>query len=720
MAGFALLMGAIAAADPPATVYAAGDVVSYGRHLSVTENYRQSNVDCNMNSAAWFAFTRTSATLVPPNSVVEPNHPQRQGTPSYCGVFEWAMHTFNWLTSSKEARGPGLIGEDLVFASPIFFELVPTGKGRYDLVQNQPGRVPKLKVRALKAVVAREDVQTSGAVLMAQPRKGQKYGSLVYYQIAVNDVYAYFLTALANHWPLPKDAHGTVPFPTTDADVDALKRFAKENRLRFAEFAGRSDESALAIELKTSWVEADSVPSDCSMPYITRTATIPTYDTRNPRKWVVNGEKTTKLALIGMHVVGSAGGHPEMIWTTFEHWCNAPNPAYKVMAGVNCALTACDDYSQFDRFGLELPPDSGAGWLLSSPVGSDRLRFNQERMKLSGTDIVASGKLDIGPSDTLRWAPFGSAPDMVDLNSQLFNVNVIRVRNLGGETSYAMIGAIWTENGLSPHPAASRGYNLLGTVSLANSSMETYLQGNGKNCFACHTGTPGRPPGTSMSHVFAYVNPLPIHTATAGKNTGPASPSPSDGAAPASSSAGPATGGATTGRLVQSAPNTRGGLACTYQLNGETYIRNTKKTTCPATTAAPESVRAGAPVAAGAGTVAAGAGVLVHSATNPNGRLECTYQLGEQAFKRKTRNAQCPQTATPPANPAGSGGATAATAATAASSAPATAALIRSERDANGSLACTYKSGQQTFERHTQRAHCPPTAEPPRAKTGAR
>ena len=42
--------------------------------------------------------------------------------------------------------------------------------------------------------------------------------------------------------------------------------------------------------------------------------------------------KTVLMALVGMHVVGSTAGHPEMIWATFEHKNNAPNSSYTYLS----------------------------------------------------------------------------------------------------------------------------------------------------------------------------------------------------------------------------------------------------------------------------------------------------------------------------------------------------------------------------------------------------
>jgi membrane associated rhomboid family serine protease len=51
-----------------------------------------------------------------------------------------------------------------------------------------------------------------------------------------------------------------------------------------------------------------------------------------------------------MHVVGSVKGHPEMIWSTFEHVSNTPNTngntQIATMAGV-----AADDYLFNDNTG---------------------------------------------------------------------------------------------------------------------------------------------------------------------------------------------------------------------------------------------------------------------------------------------------------------------------------------------------------------------------------
>ena len=99
-------------------------------------------------------------------------------------------------------------------------------------------------------------------------------GSLVYYTTMVNDVYAYFLTGKKNGGITPAPTQ----FPTNQTQLNQVVNFAAAHGKTFP------DPEALAIEVKTSWVEAQGLP-DLNT-YITMTATVPTYNTSNPDHWV--------------------------------------------------------------------------------------------------------------------------------------------------------------------------------------------------------------------------------------------------------------------------------------------------------------------------------------------------------------------------------------------------------------------------------------------------
>src|SRR5207247_4329341 len=139
-------------------------------------------------------------------------------------------------------------------------------------------------------------------------------GSLVYYVSMVNDVWAYFMTGTKDGGITPAPTQ----FPTTQGQLNKVTTFAQAHNKTFP------DANALAVELKTAWVEASSLPNNAAG-YVTMNAVIPTYNTSSPTLWTPNGSKNAKLAMVGMHVVGSAAGHPEMIWATFEHFGNSPN-----------------------------------------------------------------------------------------------------------------------------------------------------------------------------------------------------------------------------------------------------------------------------------------------------------------------------------------------------------------------------------------------------------
>ena len=329
-------------------------------------------------------------------------------------------------------------------------------------------------------IVPVEQGQSDDSVLQAQN------GSLIYYATIVNDVYAYFATAVKDH------NLSATSFPTSAAQLAAVVSFAGAHGKTFP------DPNALAVELKSSWVEAAGLPNLSS--YITVQATIPTYNKSNPNHWIPNGTKTAQLALVGIHVVGSTAGHPEMIWATFEHTGNTPLAAYSYVTASSVTKSVVQT--------------TAGSWLFTHTGSAGP--FNQAHMQLSGTGIVPIAPHTISPSDTLRWKPFGAAtnlsPNPIDGNAANSNTEIISINNsvrgmlLSGDIrgNYIMSGATWTIGGASPTSS-----NQVGTNQLSNSTMETYQQGTntlggpGFNCFSCHTANT-----TFVSHVFPQLKPL--------------------------------------------------------------------------------------------------------------------------------------------------------------------------------------------------------------------
>ncbi|MBC3917182.1 hypothetical protein H8L32_06820 [Undibacterium sp. CY18W] len=318
--------------------------------------------------------------------------------------------------------------------------------------------------------------------------------SLVYYATMVNDVFAYFQTGVAN---------GVIPnptnvFPTTQAQLDPVIAYAASKGTKFPA------PEALAMEVKTSWIDVvglDALGLKASN-YVTVTSTVPLYNKSNTQLWIPTGQtKSVVLALVGMHVVGSAKGHPEMIWATFEHVSNTPNAAYS--------------YTNTSGTTVNVAQNTTGTWLFSS------LKSATPNVQLanftSSPNITANTSAPIGPSDTLRWKAWGTGSDATNVlleNTEVISSNSSVLSQLiKGDlrTNYMMTGATWTIGGQTVTPT-----NQVGTNLLNNTTLETYDQGtsskiNGSNCFSCHSNKSqpaGQPANTVVSHIYNTLIPL--------------------------------------------------------------------------------------------------------------------------------------------------------------------------------------------------------------------
>ncbi|MBB6145849.1 hypothetical protein HNQ77_003819 [Silvibacterium bohemicum] len=292
---------------------------------------------------------------------------------------------------------------------------------------------------------------------------------LVYYLSMTNDVYAYFLTGVKN------DAIPATQFPTTKTDLDAIERYAAAHGK-----PGFTDAQALTLELKSSWIEVDERTKKS---YITTTATIPTYNKSDPKKWIPNGEKQVTLGLLGLHIVGSVAGHPEMIWATFEHFGDTPNALYS--------------YINAQQLPVSVPQSTAGTWGFSASNSTGP--FNVAHMKVDGANIVAESGFSITPSDSLRVYPWGAAGGNASANTFLISIqNSISALMPKGDirSNYFLVGATWTTSGNAP-PAGQAG-----ATNVANSTLETYTQKPG-GCFLCHVSrpTPSLAPN-ALSHIF--------------------------------------------------------------------------------------------------------------------------------------------------------------------------------------------------------------------------
>jgi hypothetical protein len=307
-------------------------------------------------------------------------------------------------------------------------------------------------------------------------------GSPVYYAVTVNNVFALYRTMLGPRAPSGKR------FPVSRSDLAAISRFGVAHG-----WPTLPDSGALALEIESAWVQAEGLVD--SSTYIRTTGTVPGFDRSKGDDWVPVGTKTVRLALVGLHVVGSTGsrnpdnpndGHPEMLWATFEHVRTAPSAAYAYVTTSNAITT--------------VPFRSEGPWVLCASGSAGP--FNYARSGLGGlsrTHLVPVNRRTLGPTDVRREMPWGLDEGNAEGNAKIISINSAIRSQLDPEDvrrNYLLTGTTWTRNGESP-----AGSNVMGSRMLSNTTMETFLQGS--NCLDCHQSNT-----TAVSHVFDVTQPL--------------------------------------------------------------------------------------------------------------------------------------------------------------------------------------------------------------------
>jgi hypothetical protein len=358
--------------------------------------------------------------------------------------------------------------------------------------------------------VSPEQAGSVGAVLLSQKN------SVVYYTTVVNDVYAWFLTGVSNG-----AINTNNQFPTTQSDLNQITTYAAQYGVTL------SDANALAMEAKLSWVDASTLSN--SSAYITASAEVPVFNTSSSTSWPQTTTTVATLALLGIHVVGTSNGHPEMIWSTFEHFDNTPNGTYQYVntAGVTTTVNQ----------------STSGSWVLTANGSSGPFNVAHANY-LSAPTINAQSGQTISGSDTLRVYPFGVAPTGIpnqnDATPAIANTEVISLNNsvlaqlASGDVrgNYYFVGSTWTFDGFAPtypypvviaQPNPNTNGAELGTSYLTNSTMETYQQATGSsastNCFSCHNvgggpSQPSTPATTAVSHIYSSLLPLFSTTST--------------------------------------------------------------------------------------------------------------------------------------------------------------------------------------------------------------
>ncbi|MCC2605085.1 hypothetical protein [Planctobacterium marinum] len=442
-----------------------------------------------------------------------------------CDFYRWGARMFLWMTTANENYH--------VFNTPPQF---------YDVSVESNSQRQFIASDGTLAIGLRDgkddesiELGQAGAddVLLSQKK------SLVYYSIYTNDAFAMYRTAMAvkngdtsliANLSKTKQAEikllaETMPdkFPYSGLQMLGLDAFSS--------LYGRKlvNPKTMILELKISWVDADTVAKRDD--YILTQATVPVFNrTEDPTKWKNTGETENKtLAMVGFHIGGTLEGHPEMIWSTFEHVSNLPDNSYSYYTNEKKKTTNTQSF------------DASEDWLFFPKNGTQpdeitaNAKVNHAEGSTSATEIVSSGSADIGPVDVYRVNPWGNVqnePKLKDAtlenNTDLVSINKSILSKLAkGDLrgNYLQVGGIWSAKGQIPtgypdmfppsaHNDPTDTY-FRGSLFLANTTMETFFQYQNNidgavfhaNCFSCHNSGKDQI-ATNVSHIFEALQPL--------------------------------------------------------------------------------------------------------------------------------------------------------------------------------------------------------------------
>ncbi|UEP51450.1 hypothetical protein [Burkholderia ambifaria] len=212
---------------------------------------------------------------------------------------------------------------------------------------------------------------------------------------------------------------------------------------------------------------------------------------------------TVKVALVGFHIAWVVQGHPEAIWSTFEHVDNAPD------------------------FKTDQRP--------SQPVSDKSFTFYKAGTKAADCNVNNASRLTIDEQTQIlspitqvcRQYQYGGAdadtnqPNIEQLNSDI--LARLAKRNSVWQY-YREVGAVWIKDPVEAfHPDWSPNFDsvaIRGASKLSNSVIETFTQNQvSKNqCFSCHNSMavtdtndltltlPGKEISTSHILLRKYMN----------------------------------------------------------------------------------------------------------------------------------------------------------------------------------------------------------------------
>jgi hypothetical protein len=216
---------------------------------------------------------------------------------------------------------------------------------------------------------------------------------------------------------------------------------------------------------------------------------------------------TTRVALVGLHVVGYTVNHPEFLWATFEHKLNSPRAADYTFSTSGSDPKSFTFYAGGTPFSQVNIPNPNNG------VSKPQLTFDLMTQKFAPS------------SNAVLENKFGGAlfPDAAQAQSDIGNVNSAFqgvLKKLPAQAAFAnydLIGTLWLSPNSYVDPVSQNMTNNLqnfgvGSVNLANTTAETFEQcppgpNNVGNADQCKARDPKTNLLTNAGNCFMCHNP---------------------------------------------------------------------------------------------------------------------------------------------------------------------------------------------------------------------
>jgi hypothetical protein len=343
-----------------------------------------------------------------------------------------------------------------------------------------------------------------------------QHGRFVYYAIHVNPEFLQFLknqnlTTLAGIEVLSDPNNQTLPI---DKDPRQLTFLGADSDIK-------TGYNTNVVEYKSAWMIVDGKhpPSN----YFVVPASVPHYVIKNDAlvQEIVDGKPVfdpVKVALLALHVVFTLPGHPEMIWSTFEHVGmkdgilvrdNAPD------AKDNPTPASLDKPVSMDNFPLykagTLAKDSNQPFKDADFKANLQYWDSQSQSFTKGKTVQTSVYRPYPGSKTdgsAKNPDHGEDSEVIAVNnhvSEMFKEAKAKglIEDSDQRRNYRLVGAIWLDQPiLGNHTfkcGASFAINenqstddddqaIAGEGRLGSTAMESFTEfdGGAPNCFSCH------------------------------------------------------------------------------------------------------------------------------------------------------------------------------------------------------------------------------------------